>query len=92
MEILKINPNQQIIFASGYIENIVLDSLTEINKAIEVIKKPFSIEALDDMINNKTLLDKFEEINVNQKEENISVRYSNAMTILNNYNHKYQVR
>ena len=92
MEILKINPNQRIIFASGYIENIVLDSLTEINKAIEVIKKPFSIEALDDMINNKTLLDKFEEINSNQKEESISVRYSNAMTILNSYNHKCQDR
>ena len=45
-------------------------------------------EALDNMINKKTLLDKFEEINSNQKEENISVRYSNAMTILNNYNHK----
>lgn len=88
IEILKINSNQRIIFASGYIENIVLDSLTEINKAIEAIKKPFSIEALDDMINNKTLLNKFEEINSNQKEENISVRYSNAMEILNKYNHK----
>ena len=88
IEILKINPNQRIIFASGYIENIVLDSLTEINKAIEVIKKPFSIEALDDMINNKTLLNKFEEINSNQREESISVKYSNAMEILNNYNRK----
>lgn len=88
IEILKINPNQRIIFASGYIENIVLDSLTEINKAIEVIKKPFSIEALDDMINNKTLLKKFEEINSNQREESISVKYSNAMEILNNYNRK----
>ncbi len=88
IEILKINPNQRIIFASGYIENIVLDSLTEINKAIEVIKKPFSIEALDDMINNKTLLNKFEEINSNQREESISVKYSNAMEILNNYNQK----
>ncbi|MBI2643842.1 MAG: response regulator [Nitrosarchaeum sp.] len=88
IEILKINPNQRIIFASGYIENIVLYSLTEINKAIEVIKKPFSIEALDDMINNKTLLNKFEEINSNQREESISVKYSNAMEILNNDNRK----
>mgnify|MGYP001569623823 FL=1 len=88
IEILKINPDQRIIFASGYIEKTLSDSLTEINKAIEVIKKPFSIEALDDMISNKTLLDKFEEFNSNQKEENISVRYSNAMEILNNYNRK----
>lgn len=88
IEILKINPDQRIIFASGYIEKTLSESLTKINRAIEVIKKPFSIDALDDMINNKTLLNKFKEINSNQKEENISVRYSNAMLILNNYNHR----
>src|SRR3989338_10662013 len=88
IEILKINPDQRIIFASGYIEKTLSESLTKINKAIEVIKKPFSVEALDDMINNKTLLNKFEEINLNQKEENISARYSNAMSILNNYHQK----
>lgn len=88
IEILKINPDQRIIFASGYIEKTLSDSLTNINKAIEVIKKPFSIDSLDDMINNKILLNKFKEINSNQKEENISTRYSNAMSILNNYNHR----
>jgi len=84
VEILKINPNQRIIFASGYVEKILSESLTKINKAIEIIKKPFSIEALDDMINNKTLLDKFEEINSNDKEC-ISTKYTNAISILNNY-------
>lgn len=84
IEILKINPHQRIIFASGYIEKIVSESLMQFNKAIEVIKKPFSIEALDDMINNKTLLDKLEEINSNQKES-VSEKFSNAMTIINNY-------
>jgi two-component SAPR family response regulator len=88
IEILKINSDQRIIFASGYIEKTLSESLTKINRAIEVIKKPFSIDALDDMINNKILLNKFKEINSNQKEENISVRYSNAMLILNNYNHR----
>jgi CheY-like chemotaxis protein len=84
IEILKINPSQRIIFASGYIEKILSDSLTSLNKAIEVIKKPFSIEALEDMINNKSLLDKFNEINSNQKD--ITAKYSIAMTILNDYN------
>ena len=88
IEILKINPDQRIIFASGYIEKTLSDSLTNINRAIEVIKKPFSIDALDDMINNKILLNKFKEINSNQKEENISTRYSNAISILNDYNHR----
>lgn len=87
VEILKMNPNQRIIFASGYVEKILSESLTKINKAIEIIKKPFSIEALDDMINNKTLLDKFEEINTNDKES-ISVKYTNAISILNNYHRR----
>jgi hypothetical protein len=60
------------------------ESLTKTNKLIEIIKKPFSIEALDDMINNKTIFNKFEEINSNHKD--IAARYSNAITILNNYN------
>ena len=84
IEILKINPNQRIIFASGYIEKILSESLTKTNKLIEVIKKPFSIEALDDMINNKTIFNKFEEINSNHKD--VAARYSNAITILNNHN------
>lgn len=87
IEILKINPHQRIIFASGYIEKIVSESLMQFNKAIEVIKKPFSVEALDDMINNKTLLDKLEKINSNNKDS-LSERFSNAMTILNEYNCK----
>lgn len=87
VEILKMNPNQRIIFASGYVEKILSESLTKINKAIEIIKKPFSIEALDDMINNKTLLDKFEEINSNDNEC-IATKYTNAMLILNNYYRK----
>jgi CheY-like chemotaxis protein len=88
IEILKINPSQRIIFASGHIEKIVSDSLMQFNRAIEVIKKPFSIEALDDMINNKTLLNKLEKININQKEETISERFSNVIAILNNYHCK----
>lgn len=83
IEILKINLHQRIIFASGHIEKILLEVLTKINKVIEIIKKPFS-EALDDMINNKTLLNKFEKINSNDNE-NISVKYTNAISILNNY-------
>jgi CheY-like chemotaxis protein len=86
IEILKINPNQRIIFASGYIEKTLSDSLTNLNKAIEIIKKPFSIEVLEDMINNKSLLNKFNEVNSNQKD--ITIKYSIAMTILNNYNHR----
>jgi CheY-like chemotaxis protein len=87
IEILKINPSQRIIFASGHIEKTLSDSLTKINKVIEVIKKPFTVEALEDMINKKILLNEFKKINSNQKED-IYVKYSNAITILNNYHQR----
>ena len=84
VEILKINPSQRIIFASGYIEKTLLEALTKLNKAIEVIEKPFSIEALDNMINSTTVLEKIEKININQKEKEISEKLSDAMAILKN--------
>ena len=83
-EILKLNPNQRIIFASGYIQKILSESITNLNKAIKIIEKPFSIETLNDMITKKTLLDKFEEINSQHKEISLT-KYSNALAILNNY-------
>jgi len=86
-EILKLNPNQRIIFASGYIQKILSESITQINKAIEVIEKPFSIEALNNMITKKTLLDKFEEIN-SQNNETPFTKYSNALAVLNKFYEK----
>ena len=86
-EILKLNPNQRIIFASGYIQKILSESIIQINKAIEVIEKPFSIEALNNMITKKTLLDKFEEIN-SQNNESPFTKYSNALAVLNKFYEK----
>jgi CheY-like chemotaxis protein len=86
MEILKINPRQRIIFASGYLEKTLLESLTRLNKAIEVIEKPFSLETLDNMINNTTILEKLEKINIRQEEKDISEKLADAMTVLKNQN------
>ncbi|QUC65673.1 response regulator [Nitrosopumilus sp. K4] len=84
-EILKINSNQRIIFASGQIQKILSESISRLNKVVEMIQKPFSIEALDDMINNKTLLDKIEQKNINQVEKSSFEKYNEAMLILQNF-------
>ena len=86
MEILKINPRQRIIFASGYLEKTLLESLTRLNKAIEIIEKPFSLETLDNIINKTTILEKLEKINIRQEEKDISKKLDDAMTILKNQN------
>jgi len=83
-EILNINPQQRIIFASGYLEKTLLEVLTKLDRAIAVIEKPFSLDVLDDMINNTAIFEKLEKININQKEKNISQKMSEAMIVLQN--------
>ncbi|MCV0430122.1 response regulator [Nitrosopumilus sp.] len=84
VEILNINPQQKIIFASGYLEKTLLELLTKLNRAIAVIEKPFSLEALDHMINNTEVFEKINKININQEEKDISKKVSEVITILEN--------
>ena len=83
-EILDINPQQRIIFASGYIEKTLLDILTKLNRAIAVIEKPFSLNVLEHMINNVAIFEKLEKININQQEKDIKEKVAEIMTVLEN--------
>ena len=83
-EILDINPQQRIIFASGYIEKTLLDTLTKLNRAIAVIEKPFSLDVLEHMINNVAIFEKLEKININQEEKDIKEKVAEIMTVLEN--------
>jgi len=84
VEILDINPQQRIIFASGYIEKTLLDILTKLNRAIAVIEKPFSLDVLEHMINNVAIFEKLEKININQQEKDIKEKVAEIMTVLEN--------
>ena len=84
VEILEINPQQRIIFASGYLERTLLEILTKLNRAIAVIEKPFSLDVLNHMINNVAIFEGLERININQEEKEISQKMSEIMTVLQN--------
>ena len=84
VEILKINPQQRMMFASGYIEKTLLDTLSKLNRAIPVIEKPFSLDVLEHMINNITIFEKLEKMNINQQEKDIKEKVSEIMTVLQN--------
>ena len=47
-EILNINPNQRIIFASAYVKDTLLDAVKELKQAVELMQKPFKVQALVD--------------------------------------------
>jgi len=84
VEILEINSQQKMIFASGYLERTLLEVLTKLNRAIAVIEKPFSLDVLNHMINNVAIFEGLEKININQEEKEISKKVSEIMTVLQN--------
>lgn len=83
-EILKINPQQRIIFASGNLEKSLRQSISELGKLVEVIEKPFLVEDLENMIKETSVLEKLENINLQQKTVEDIV--SEGILVLTNQN------
>ncbi len=52
-EILQLNPEQRIIFASAYVTEVLQDSIKELKQVIELLQKPFEISVLVDTIEDK---------------------------------------
>jgi len=63
-EILELVPHQRIIFASGYVEGTVAASIKKLGKIVEVIKKPFALAKLIDLIEDKEIYAELEKLNV----------------------------
>lgn len=63
-EILALNPHQRIIFASAYVEGTVADSINQLGKIVEVLKKPFELKELIDLIEDKKIFVELEKLNV----------------------------
>ncbi|MGE5661186.1 MAG: response regulator [Ignavibacteriales bacterium] len=51
-EILEINPEQRIIFASAYVKETLSDSVKELKRVVEMMQKPFSVSSLSDTVEN----------------------------------------
>lgn len=52
-EILQLNPEQRIIFASAYVTEVLQDSIKELKQVVELLQKPFEISVLVDTIEDK---------------------------------------
>jgi CheY-like chemotaxis protein len=52
-EILDINSEQRIIFASAYVKETLTESVKQLKKIVELMQKPFSISALVDTVENR---------------------------------------
>jgi CheY-like chemotaxis protein len=52
-EILDINPEQRIIFASAYVRETLVESVKELKRVVELMQKPFTMSALVDTVENR---------------------------------------
>ena len=66
-EILAMCPKQRIIFASAYVQETLADSITNLKQIVELLQKPFGLQALIDTIEDKEIYQDLEKLNVDIK-------------------------
>ncbi len=62
-EILALNPRQRIIFASAYVKDTLVDSVKQLKQIVELMQKPFELDALIDTIEDKEIYNELSELN-----------------------------
>jgi CheY-like chemotaxis protein len=63
-EILELNPDQRIIFASAYVKDTLVDSVKQLRRAVELMQKPFKVEALVNTLEDKGIYEELRKLNV----------------------------
>ena len=64
-EILAVNPHQRIIFASAYLQDMLIESLRQLNQIVEILNKPFSEQEVIDTVVDKSIYSELKKLNVN---------------------------
>jgi CheY-like chemotaxis protein len=63
-EILAINSHQRVIFASAYVKETLEHSIKELKQVVELIQKPFSLNDLVDIIEDKEVYEDLKTLSV----------------------------
>lgn len=66
--ILVANKHQRIIFASAYVKSALEESVKHLHAVVELLEKPFDLEVLADIIEDKRIYEGLKKINVKVKE------------------------
>jgi CheY-like chemotaxis protein len=82
-EILAVNPHQRIIFASAYLQDMLTESIRQLNQIVEILNKPFSEQELIDTVENKSIYSELKELNINIDDiKNANLRHEQLRDIL----------
>jgi CheY-like chemotaxis protein len=66
-QILQLHPKQRIVFASAFVKETLMESIKELDQVVELLQKPFEIDVLVDTVEDKTIYQQLEKLNVNIK-------------------------
>jgi CheY-like chemotaxis protein len=61
-EILAVNPHQRIVFASAYVKETLIHSISQLKQLVEVLNKPFEEEVLIDTLEDKEIYNELQSI------------------------------
>src|SRR5690606_35609353 len=62
--IISCNPHQRIIIASAYANETVQDSIKQLPGVVEVLRKPFRVDALVDIIEDRAVYEELQKMQV----------------------------
>jgi response regulator RpfG family c-di-GMP phosphodiesterase len=61
--ILAANKHQRIIFASAYAKTTIEKSVIELHAVVEILQKPFDVQVLINLVENKSVHEELKKIN-----------------------------
>jgi CheY-like chemotaxis protein len=64
-EILAINPDQRIIFASAYVKETLEHSVKQLKRVVELLQKPFEVQAFIDTVEDKQVYEELKKMMIN---------------------------
>jgi len=68
IEIFDLCPSQRIIFASAYTAETLMTAVKNLHRIVELLQKPFDLEYFVDAVEDRSLYDQLERLNVRVRD------------------------
>ncbi len=85
--ILAASPRQRIIFASAYVNETLIDAVKQLKQIVELLQKPFELDTLVDLLEDKGIYEQLAQLNVKIKEiKNLNPTHDQVRDLLEGIN------
>jgi CheY-like chemotaxis protein len=81
--ILELCPTQRVMFASAYTAQTLMEAVKSLHKVVELLQKPFDLEYFVDAVEDKSLYQQLERLNVRVRAlKDYNVTHSQLLALL----------